>query len=45
MRDMKNARETWWDKHEDMVSFGKTVADALVLGVLGIVLCVLVFAI
>ena len=44
MRDMKNARLTWRDRHEDMVSLAKTVADALVLGALGIALCILVFS-
>jgi len=44
MRDMKNDRLTWKDKHEDMVSLVKTVADALVLGALGIVLCILFFS-
>lgn len=44
MRDMKNDRLTWRDKHEDMVFLCKTVADALVLGALGTVLCILVFS-
>jgi hypothetical protein len=44
MRDMKNDRFTWKDKHKDMVSLAKTVADALVLGALGCVLCVLFFS-
>jgi len=44
MRDMKNDRPTWKDKHEDMLSLAKTVADALVLGALGITLCILAFS-
>lgn len=44
MRDMKNSKLTWKEKHEDMAHLAKTVADGLILGVLGIVLCILVFS-
>ncbi len=44
MRDMKNDRLTWKERHEDMVHLAKVVADGLILGVLGIVLCILVFS-
>jgi len=45
MRDMKNARPTWRDKHEDGIYLAKIVADALVLGALVVVLCILAFSI
>lgn len=43
MRDMKNDKLAWKEKHEDMVALAKTVADGLILGVLSIVLCILMF--
>lgn len=44
MRDMKNDRLTWKERNEDMAHLAKTVADGLILAVLGIVLCILAFS-
>lgn len=45
MRDMKNERPTWRDRHDDLLDLAKLVADALVLGALLVVLCILAFSI
>ena len=45
MRDMKNYRLTWREKHEDGIYMAKTAGGLLVLALLGYALCVAVFVI
>lgn len=45
MRDMKNDRVTWRDRHADGIYMAKTAGGMLVIGLLGYALCVAVFVI
>lgn len=44
MNDMKKYKLTWREEYENPLYLAKTVADLIVLGVLGYALCVLVFS-